>query len=334
MNERAQPVELYPWLEERWRYLLNLHGQRRLPHALMINGAEGIGKGGFATLLARYLLCQQPVNEQSCGQCRSCQLNAVQGHPDLYRLEPDEPGKPIKVDQIRELTDFIYSTAQQGGYRIVIINPAHEMNVAAANALLKTLEEPGRDTVLMLLTHRLGQVMPTIKSRCQRVDMPLPAHALAASWVQQQLSVDTEQAARYLAMANGAPLAALGFADEETRQLRQELIKGLTDLLKQRRSVIEVAGQWHKLDLERLLSWLQSLVADLARAVLVGDGALLRQQDAGNMLKALAKRVPADKLFRYAEQLAEARKSLMLRQNPNKQLLMETLLAGWIELVR
>jgi len=325
----------YPWLEERWDYLARLYDQARLPHALLINGPEGIGKSEFASAFAQYLLCHQRANGQACGHCKSCQLSQSDGgHPDFYALLPEEPGKPIKVDQVRELTDFIYSTAQQGGYRIVVINPAHDMNIAAANALLKTLEEPGKDTILLLVTHRLGQVMPTIKSRCQRVDMVAPSADVAVPWVATELKVDDDKARHYLATANGSPLAALSFADDALRELRQQLISGLADVLKRRRSLIEVATQWQKLDLERLLSWLHGLLGDLARLVVSQDEEQLRHQDAANMLRALAKRVSSDKLFSYIDQVAEARRALLLRQNPNKQLLVESLLLGWLGLAQ
>lgn len=325
-------TELLPWMAERWEYVIRLYDQARLPHAMMINGAKGIGKLAFAHRLAEFLLCQQHKYGQPCGECRGCQLTGSHGHPDLHLLEPEDAGKPIKVDQVRALIDVINSTAQQGGFRVVIVNPVHEMNVAAANALLKTLEEPGRDTVLLLVTDRLGQVMPTIKSRCQRLDCPQPEASQAKPWVAQQLNVDDEKAARYLAMANGSPLSALNFAEKDVQEMRAELVKGLADVLKQRRTVVEVATQWQKLDLEQLLGWLQSLVADLVRVVTTQDEASIQQTDALNMLRAMAQRVSTAKLFGFVDQVTEARKSLLLRQNPNKQLLVETLLLAWLGL--
>lgn len=328
-------IQQYPWLAERWDYLARLYEQARLPHALLINGPQGVGKSAFAHAFADYLLCHQRSDGHACGQCKSCLLSQSEaGHPDFYLLEPDEPGKPIKVDQVRELTDFVNSTAQQGGYRLVMIDPAHDMNIAAANALLKTLEEPGRDTILLLLTHRLGQVMPTIKSRCQRLDIAAPASEVAVPWVASQLQVNESQARLYLATANGAPLVALQCADDSLRELRQQLVGGLADILKRRRTLVEVSSQWQKLDLEKLISWLHSLLGDLARLQVSQDDCQLRHDDAANMLRALSKRVSSDRLFSYIDQVAEARRALLLRQNPNKQLLVESLLLGWIGLAQ
>lgn len=321
-------AEVVPWLSGCWQHLCQLHQSKRLPHALIVHGTRGCGKARFATAFAHFLLCHQPHGDQPCGHCRGCELNAVNGHPDLYRLQPEEAGKPIKVDQIRALTDFIFSTAQQGGYRVVVIDPTDAMNVAAANALLKMLEEPGRNTVLMLLTDRIGQVMPTIKSRCQRVECPLPSEAEAVAFVQQALSLDEDAARNILRINNGAPMAALAYESLGMASWRTELIKGLADVLKKRRTVVDVAQSWQKADLEVMLAWFYGLLVDIARARLTESEAL-RQEDAFNMLLAVTRKCNTHRLFQLADIVRDERKGLMLRQNSNKQMLLERLLLEW-----
>ncbi|GGK82195.1 DNA polymerase III subunit delta' [Amphritea balenae] len=324
-----------PWLKGRWEHLLELNEQNRLPHALLINGPEGIGKACFALALANYMLCRSPQAGSACGHCRSCELSSSGGHPDMYRLQPDEPGKPIKIDQVRQLTEFIYSTAQQGGYRIVIIDPADSMNINAANALLKMLEEPGSDTLLMLLTHRLGQMLPTIKSRCQRVDMPLADTQLATQWVATQLEVDAAEAEQLLVIAHNSPLQALAYKQDDLLGLRARVLKGLADILKNRRSVIEVSQSLYKEDLELVLGWIYSWLVDIARTSENNtDEDLLRHSDARNMLVAVARKVGSKKLYQFADSVHEARRDVMFRRNPNKQLLMEKLLHQWYMLPR
>ena len=323
------PVVL-PWLKERWQYLCDLKQQGRLPHALLINGPKGVGKACFALAAANYLLCKSPQGNAPCGTCRSCELAVSGGHPDLFHLLPDEEGKPIKVDQIRQLTQFIYSTAQQGGYRVVIIDPTESMNVNAANALLKMLEEPGKDTVLLMITHRQGQVMPTIKSRCQRLDCPTPDQQLASQWLATQLEMEQTEAEQLLNIAHQSPLQALAYKQQDYLGLRSKVLKGLADILKNRSTAIQVAQGLHKEDVELILSWLYGWIGDIARlSAGEGDTELLRHKDVQNMLLALSRRAEPKQLFAFADEVHEARKLLLQRLNPNKQLLLEKLLYQW-----
>ncbi len=336
MDDKAPrpSVEVYPWLRERWVHLTQLHTQQRLPHALMITGPVGIGKREFARALSRYLLCQAPLGDEACGLCRSCVLFDSGGHPDLFHLTPDEPGKPIRVLQVRELTGFLHSTAQQGGYRLVILEPAEAMNQSSANALLKTLEEPGRDTILLLVTHRLGQVMPTIRSRCQRVDCHQPEPDLAADWLAAQLKVETDKARQLLSISLGSPIRALEFVQQDLMLLRRKFLEGLADILKQRRSALDVAQQLAKEDLELLLGWLYGWILDIVRVLGTGDESYLRHTDVSNMLRGVARRADPQTLYAFSDLVHRERVSLMQRLNPNHQLLLERVLLSWSALVR
>ncbi len=326
---QTKPIIL-PWLKTRWQYVLDLKVQGRLPHALLINGPLGIGKAAFARTLGNYLLCKQPGATTACGRCRSCELTQSGGHPDLYHLQPEETGKPIKIDQVRALSEFIYSTAQQGGYRVVIIDPADSMNLNAANALLKMLEEPGKDTVLLLLTSRLGHMLPTIKSRCQRVDMPAADQQMASQWVATQLEIPVDEAGQLLLIAHNSPLQALAYKQDDLLGLRAKVLKGLADILKNRRTAVQVAQGLYKEDLELLLGWLYGWILDIARAASnQADPAMLRHNDVQNMLLAVARRSGSAQLFKLADSVQEVRKDLILRHNPNKQLLLERILIEW-----
>ncbi|WP_286238587.1 DNA polymerase III subunit delta' [Neptuniibacter halophilus] len=330
----SELVSAYPWFYERFSHLAGLHRNRRLPHALLLHGAAGIGKADFATAFSQYLLCQSPLENQSCGRCKSCELNAAGSHPDLYLLMPEEEGKQLKVDQIRALTEFIYSTPQQGGYRAVVINPADAMNVASANALLKMLEEPGRDTLIILVTSKLGQVLPTIKSRCQQIECHPPAEDEAINWLQAATELDAERARSVLHINRGAPKEALAYIEKDLAEERAQLIRGLADILKQRRSPLEVAQSWQKHDLELLLGWFYSLLTDVARGALCQDAESIRQDDARNMLTAVAKKTDPVRIFRLADKVHEERRAILQRQNPNKQLLLECILLEWAALLK
>jgi DNA polymerase-3 subunit delta' len=157
------------WLQPGRNQLQQMIRQGRLPHALLISGSEGLGKRMLADWLAGTLLCEQSHGDVSaCGQCSACGWFDNGWHPDLLRLEPEEAGKAIKVDQVRRLGASLGMTSHSGGYKITIVQPADAMNVNAANSLLKTLEEPTANTLLILLTATPGRLPATILSRCQR----------------------------------------------------------------------------------------------------------------------------------------------------------------------
>ena len=325
--------QAFPWFDQRFAHLSQLHTQNRLPHALLIHGMPGIGKAAFAVSFAQSLLCQSPVNGRACGQCKSCDLNTAGSHPDLFILSPEEVGKQLKVDQVRALGEFIYSTAQQGGYRAVVVDPADAMNIASANALLKMLEEPGSDTIILLVTSKMGQVLPTIKSRCQHIECHTPSEADAIQWLMQASDLDAEKAKSILHINRGAPKEALSYIENGLNEHRAQLIRGLADILKHRKSALEVAQSLQKLDLELLLGWFYSLLTDAARGSLCESADLLRQDDARNMLNAVAKKTNPVKIFKLADKVHEERRAIMLRQNPNKQLLLENILLEWAALL-
>ena len=154
---------MLPWHSSIWENLTNSQQNKRLAHGLLFHGPAGIGKKRFATEFAHWLMCEQPEAEKACGICRSCQLLNAESHPDLYFIEPEEDGKAIKVDQIRELIDKLSLTGHALGYRVIIMSPADALNVNASNSLLKTLEEPPQNTVLILLSDKPSPTAP--KSR-------------------------------------------------------------------------------------------------------------------------------------------------------------------------
>lgn len=326
--------QIYPWLQAQWEHLVQQRDSGRLPHALLLSGPSGIGKAAFGTALAHLLLCHQPLSGRPCGHCRSCELIASGNHPDRLFLSPEEAGKPIRVDQVRELTNVLHSTAQQGGYRIMIMEPAEAMNVAAANALLKTLEEPGQDTLLILVCHQLGQLMPTIRSRCQRIEFTMPKAAESTPWLAQKLDMDEDAAAKLLAIAQGAPLAAVEMKQGNLLELRRTFMSGLADLLRDRTDAISLAQKLHKEEMMHLLDWWLSLLSDLVRLQSGAENPDLNNVDMTKMLSAVAQRADRVRIFTLVDRVQSERKSLMLRYNPNRQLLLEKLMFDWRALVR
>ena len=222
-----------PWHKLQFEALLAR--RERLPHAMLIRGPEGTGKLVFATALAQGLLCERPgASGEGCGACPGCTWLNQGSHPDLRLLGPQEPeeageagesrekkARPqIAVEQVRELAHFLNLSSHRGKARVVLIHPAESLNVNAANALLKNLEEPPPQTYFLLVAHRWHQLLPTIRSRCQEVALSLPDTAAALKWLKQRGLPDPELA---LAHAGGAPLLAMKF-DEDYWRVRERLL--------------------------------------------------------------------------------------------------------------
>ena len=176
-----------PWLKAAKSRFSQQLSNDSTPHAQLLGVEHGYGADLLLQHFAKLALCEKPMGAEPCGFCHSCQLVKAETHPDLHIVKPD--GQQIKVDQIRQLCSSLAKTSQQGGRRVAIIFDAEKMNVAAANALLKTLEEPGKDTLLLLQTSTPSLLMATISSRCQKIAVNLPSKDEINQWLQQHSSV-------------------------------------------------------------------------------------------------------------------------------------------------
>lgn len=199
----------------------------RLPHALLIHGPRGIGKLALAARLAQRLLCEAKAGtKRPCDACDPCRWFAAGNHPDFRLVEPEilwkepptekdrKPSRVIKIDQIRELSDFLYVKSSRAGMRVVIIHPADDVYRPSFSVLLKGLEEPPPGVVFILVTHRPALLPATIRSRCVALPVPVPSRDSALSWMAGQ---GVKGAERWLSYAGGAPLRALQYAaDAET----------------------------------------------------------------------------------------------------------------------
>jgi DNA polymerase-3 subunit delta' len=302
-----------PWQRERFASLLAR--KSTWPHALLLSGPAGMGKRTLALALAHALVCESPAAAgAACGACAGCRYASAGQHPDLRLVEPievdDDEVKVVEwigVDRVRALIRWSEITSHRGGAKVAVIVPAERMNESAANALLKTLEEPPPGTHFILVAHLPGRLPATIASRCQRIAAPRPTPAEARTWLASEGMADADA---LLAQANGAPLRALALANAEYQAERSVWIRALGAPSK-----LEVAGLGARIDatpreirkehLSAIVDWLLGWCADLAR-VRAGGKAVenVAQQDA---LARLARSVAPIALFRYHRRLLESR---------------------------
>jgi DNA polymerase-3 subunit delta' len=331
-------IEIYPWLADSWKQLQARRAN--LPHALLVHGRPGLGKTVLATLFGHRLLCEGPPDRDlPCGECAACRWLEQGSHPDFRILEPEalaearsveaEPRKragetasrQIRIDQVRELQDFLAIGTHRGGLRVVVVRPAEAMNVATANALLKSLEEPPPGTVFLLVSSAPDRLLPTVRSRCQKIGVAPASTAAAGAWLRQRGVQDPEAA---LAYAASAPLAAL--EDLEERGARDALVGGR--LASGGRDVLELADACQGVAPARVVLWLQKWAVDLVLARTSGTVRYHRRQESA--LRGLAGPLALERLLRFERSLAE---TAAVAQHPlNPRLFLEDLFLRYAQL--
>lgn len=320
----------YPWQQALWSGLIARLRAGRLPHALLLTGPQGMGKRHFAESFAHAMLCDAPREDGSaCGTCRACLLLAAGSHPDYLRLEPEEEGKGIGIDAVREAAKFQALKSQYGRQRVIQLQPADRLNTSSANALLKTLEEPAGNTVLLLTTDRPMALLPTIRSRCQQIIFrPLSAISPeVATWMESTLSGGEFPAQTLLQMAGGAPLRAVALITEDELGLRQTLFDEFLALEQGKLSPLKLAERWLALGPQRVLPWLYHCLADMVQLKMVPTASRLTNPMLHRELQALAEKV--DLYFLQALLLRVQERIGLLQGQANQQVILEELLLAW-----
>jgi DNA polymerase-3 subunit delta' len=262
---------IYPWLDSHWSFFTRRLTSDRLAHALLIEGPAGTGKLTLARAMVEKLLCSGD-QEHACGSCRSCKLLKGGAHPDYFELQPEEDSEVIKVDQVRGLISKLDLTTSISERKLAYIHPAENMNAAAANALLKSLEEPSGNAVLILVSNNAARLPITIRSRCQSISVNQPDTNFVLEWLINSSGHPAETVKAAVQAAGGSPLRAEQYLDSPEMDAYVQVRHALNGLLVSPASVSMIAAQLGELDPEDLWRWLSMYTVELIKSRMTGLG--------------------------------------------------------------
>lgn len=325
-----------PWQEALWLELSSQVLQKRLPHALLLVGGAGVGKRWFARALTAFALCEKPSG-YACGSCRSCTQLAVGSHPNAavlgvdghlglamtedgvaeqglahWQPKPESKRRDIPIDAARSLIEKLVMPSHYGSGKFALVDPAELLNASSANALLKTIEEPRPDTHLLLVSERPQALLPTLRSRCQRVRFATPAAEVARSWMAEQ-GVRDEDA---LEMALGAPLRAVALQQGDGIAIRRQWAELWSAVAGARKDPLTAAAAIDKESLAEHLQWSQQWLATQLRDLLASPATAAQREGVAQMIVDVGE----------AQRRAAG--------NANAQMLMESLFIRWLRLGR
>lgn len=336
MSKAPQANAFLPWQGDLWERLCKQHKQGQLAHAYLACGEQGIGKFQLLRHFADYLLCRNPAPAAACGSCVNCELGRGGFHPDILIVAPEEGSRDIKIDQIRALSEFVTRTSHSGLMKVIVIEHAHQLNVAAANSLLKTLEEPVNNTVLFLVTARPGSLPATLRSRCQRLLFPTPGTQATVAWLQAQ-GLEADQAGTLAVAAGGRPLYAQALVERDGLATAEIFLGHLARLLQSRQTLQTAVTASLKLGETSAVEYLQRISTIVIRSLSIAE--LPEDRVLAGMLELLL-RAPDRRqellraLLDFNMDVESALRQVQGSTNPNPQLLMESLLWQWSELGR
>lgn len=318
---------LLPWQKNNWILLRNYLQSGRIPQALLITGKNGSGKHRLAGQFASALLCGKLNNDGlACGNCRSCLLVESGTHPDLIQIQPDEDKTAISITQIRTIISDTFLKPHFENYRIIIIDPADAMTLAAANAFLKCLEEPTERTVFLLLTSKAAKLPATVISRCQRVVISLSDRILLQRYLKAEGGV-RENAETLVNLLMSSVLTPDQLKNPVLLKQRNECFEDWLSVAKNTGYPCLVSEKWLKFQEPALMNWLVSWVTDLIKCALIPNSAYLINTDMLKSLQDLARNLPIKPLFELYDLLIVSRQRI--ETQVNYQIMLEEILVKW-----
>ncbi|EGT4255433.1 DNA polymerase III subunit delta' [Citrobacter amalonaticus] len=316
-------MKWYPWLRPDFEKLVASYQVGRGHHALLIQALPGMGDDALIYALSRYLLCQQPDGHKSCGHCRGCQLMQAETHPDYYSLFPEKGKSALGIDAVREVSEKLYERARLGGAKVVWIPNAALMTDAAANALLKTLEEPPAQTWFFLASREPARLLPTLRSRCRLHHLSPPAESYAVSWLARKVTASQEALLTALRLSAGSPGAALALLESESWAQRDALCQALASSTP--------AGDWYSLltvlnheQAPARLHWLATLMMDALKRQ--HGATVMTNADAGQLIATIAGQLSQTRIQAILNAICHCREQLLNVTGINRELVLTDLL--------
>lgn len=316
----------YPWLSLPYQQLATGIMHKRAHHALLINYVQGSGEDELVLKLANRLLCQCSQQLEPCLKCHSCQLFLSHHHPDYYVITNEQGKQSIGIDQIRNISNKVYEKSQQGGNKVIWVKRAALMTEAAANALLKTLEEPPESTYFILSDEHNSQLLPTIYSRCFSYFLPVPKLEQSIEWLkskQNQQYSDNELAAALL-LSENAPLKAATLLAPEKWQQRKAFCDQLLELVPQN-NYWQLAKTFDNEDFIERIIWFCALLSDALKAK-QKVGRFIVNRDQVPLVRLFATK-SNEKIFALYHLWLQARNQLLTITGLNKELIVYNVLA-------
>lgn len=319
-------MKWYPWLRPAFEQWVASYRAGRGHPALLLQALPGMGGDGLIYALCRYLLCQQREEDKSCGHCHGCQLMQAGTHPDYYPLLPEKGKSTLGIDAVREVNDKLYERARLGGAKVVWIHDAESLTDAAANGLLKIIEEPPENCWFFLACQQPGRLLATLRSRCQQYHLAPPSESWGLMWLAREVTMSQSAQLTALRLSAGAPAAALALLQEPYWTARQQLLQALNTVL--------ADGDWLALlpllnhdQATTRLHWLASLLLDgqkQQRRISRMDN-----PDAEALTRALAQKLPAASLAAIVRECNLCRDQLLHIAGVNRELLLTERLLRW-----
>lgn len=314
----------YPWLTPSYRKLVAQYASERTHHALLLQSTPGCGERSLIQAIGRWLMCQNPQGEKTCGVCHSCNLMKAGTHPDWHLVEPEKGKTVIGIDQIRQLTEILYNRAQQGGVKAAWIPDCEKLNEASANALLKTLEEPPVDTYFLLTCHDVSKLPATVRSRCLFWILDCPDESFSIEWLKHQNAGQVESLKTALRLSHGAPIAAQQVLTSDVWKSRKDVCQRLGSAFLQH-DLLSLLPFLNHEDAGERIHWAVSVLLDVVKYQQNAANFIVNQ-DCLSVIQQLAKLGTSQWFNRITQHWLNCRHELLSVTGVNKELLLTNML--------